>query len=532
MKSNNSPDGKGRPSPVVVPQKIAEAFAAAGDFTMAFQLKVIYRALGGKLLDSSSRAKAARALADRGTHVALETLEPVYNEIIGKHGEPGRPAHWPYTATSTSPTAAWEAIDKVASNRLLAVVTKRLAQHLRGRRPPRDPATLAIVQDELGIPASEWPRIAEIYEAAMVLYRSDRTVVSYDQGARRRRRHQQFSMVLSHGQALRIPMQVFPRGTRTFEQEPDVYGTISCNKPLRSTSVGVIAYLQGIATHPSRFANGGQYEPTSRCVSTSQGALWQVLSTVDGNGNPGGGGHAVIREAIDQLDGLELTTTTNDPRKLRERFEFAPNLNLESCGVDRVEKDVDDGESVVRVPWSDPRPISRRSERPVHFYMNAGVLLELGVKGDEQKRVYLDPGVWRTLSPASRAIYLETQGRAASTRLDRPGKKVTLWFADRAATRFGLDRFGATRREEIVLSALHNLYKTDVRVTGYSEPWSGKQSAHRQIHVYVHGRSRPSDEARGRLRRADFILQMRAALGGQALWPGYQPEPAGASPPG
>lgn len=480
-------------------------------------VKRLYRALGGQAFDSVHDQTVA-ALSEWVDREQLLAAGEIYNRCIDTVGiasvelsAAGRgKTQWAHRAMK--PRALDAAINAVATTIPERITAKYLSRALRGRRPPESNDAAAFCE-RIRIDMAGYERACQVYEHALFLYRGSPALRSYRRGHRRRRQTFRMSLVLPNALARRLPL-IFNNQRVAGISGSDPYGQLECSEPLRSGAIGLLAYMVGVAANPERFARYRQVDDDG-WVFSSQTRIYQNLAAVAPDAEPGGAGHKCVVDWIDQLARLEIGASVSDSRGLKARGHVKVDMSIPSSPIETIEKLVDDDDELLWVDWSDPRSPTRRAELTLRFRIAAWVRDRVAA-GD---RVYFDPGVWRCLSPAARALYLETQGRVARTS-DKVRHKFVEWYAaDPWAMRFGLESLSDTKREAIILAALHELYKTDERVVGYAEPWHGTNSSAKTYRVYVEGRSMPTTAARQRIRRADYLLQLQLhAEGGR--WPG------------
>ncbi len=508
-----------------IPADVASAFDAAGGLD-ATALRIFFSALEGAPLSRHLTTKGVLVNVYGFAPSELKRLAPIYNAALQADppcvpADSGTPAAW--FARPLKPGALDRAIDSIATTIPERIIAKRLARDNRGRRPPLL-ADAGALRDRLRLTESEYVRACEIYEHAVFLYRRSRSMRAYRHGHRRRQQAFRMSLVLPAALARRLPL-VFATTSPAPILGDDLYGALRCSAPLRSGTVGLIAYLVGLASRPERFSRYGQVDEEGRVLS-SQTRIYQSLAAVASDAEPGGAGHRCVADWIGELAALEITAALADQRGLRARGHVKTDMSIPSTPVTNVEKLVDDGDELSWVTWDDPRSPTRRAEHTLRFTI-ASWVLERTAAGD---RVYFDPGVWRCLSPAARALYLETQGRIARTS-DKTRHKFVEWFAaDPWALRFGMHDLSDHRREEIILAGLHELYLSDDRVVGYAQPWFGTNASAKSYRVYVDGRSYPTAAARQRIRRSDFLVQLELHRDG-AQWPGRLGSKAAANAP-
>lgn len=524
-------NGREHYRPAELSARLAGAFASEASGVQLHVVKRIHRFLEGARFDPEH----AGELGEWVDREQLLAAGEIYNRCLTKLGpsvdaavetaneETQEPPRW--AKRELKHGALDTAIDALTTTLPDRINAKRLARGLRGKRPPAAADAKGLCA-RLRIDEASYSRSCKIYERALFLYRRDRSMRSYRRGWRRAQQTFRMSGVLPAALARRLPLMISNQrseGVAGF----DPYGRIECSQPLRSGTNGLIIYLLGIGARPERFGKYDQVD-ASRRVLTSQTKIYQALAAVSRDSEPGGAGHKCVADWIGQLDGLQLRAELADTRGYKAAGNVKVDMTIPCSPISHVEKLVEDPDgSLVWAPWIDARQITKSAENTLRFTVAEWVYERV----DAGDRIYFDLGVWRCLPAEARAMYLEAQGRIARTSEKVRHKYVEFYAADPWALRFGLEHFSDAKREEIILAGSHELAKVDQRVKGFPVPWHSTNSSAKTYRIYVEGRSAPSTDARARLRRADFLMQIEAfESGGQ--WPGrLGGKPAAHAPP-
>lgn len=513
----------GRTTSGGIPERVKEIFAERAPGYEAFQLRHLYSALDGQPVDVDDRDLLGQLEEDYGLEASVVLrLASTYNECV-ELADVGRPrtGELLFARRSFKPRALNKAIDAVAATKHEKLNARRLMGQLRGRDLPA-PQEAEDLRRRLHLSPEAFDVAVMHYRMAIALYRDDRSQRDFNRGARRRK--QQYKTLFAAPAAIvrRIPVIT----NNHFDgpiQGDDIYGPLWCSEPLRSGAVGTLLYVLGVASHPSRYRRYGQVDDDGR-VLLSQNRIYQAVASLEEINEPGGAGHECVKDWIGQLHRVELSGVNLGKEKASRS---APDMSIPSSPLTAVEKLVaaDDGE-LTWVPWDDPRSPTRAAEYTVRFSVADWCLRRMGTTDDPDQgdRVFFNPRVWRCLDPAGRAAYMTVQGGVAyeSTDRSRKAREVSWYAGDPWCLRFGWSELDVDVREKILLSALNSLYHVDARVVGYMRPWDGHNGAQKDFAVLLRGITRPRESIKQRLRRSDFILQLREYedAGEDGLWPG------------
>lgn len=500
-----------------LPRRVQAFFEErAHDGFDAFLLSHLYGALNGRPLDLADGQLLESLAQEYGLERGkLGRLEPIYNECVSQVAGDVAPAGnaEPQARRKLKASSLDAAIERVAPTLREQLIAKQLARQLRGHKVPGQAQAKDLAQ-RIAIAPEDFEVASLHYALALSLYRDG--VRSWNRGFRRRKQQYRMSFVLPSALARRIPVITNNHWDGPVNGD-DIYGPLRCSEPLRPGAVGALMYILGIASDQERFKDYKQIDEDGR-VHTSAGRIYQAIAAIDANGVAGGAGHKCVSEWVGQLTRLELEAVFLDEKKISEHVE---DLSIPSSPIDLVEKLVedDDGE-LVWVSFLDPRSATRKAEFTLRFTIAEWCQRRIGYEKQEGDRIFFDPGVWRCLSPAGRAMYMVAQGTPSKMRRD--GRREAQWWAaDPWCMRFGMTgwadptdpkkRLGVVDHEKrnlFILDGLNDLYWTDDRVTGYARPWNGHNGPGMDYAVFVDGRSKPRKEMRDRLRRADLRMQL------------------------
>lgn len=500
-----------------VPPDLEQAFARATTGVDIFLLRSMYRGLRGEPFNAGDERALSVAVRQLGINAeTLTRLAPHYNKALIAHhlrGDVDQPeppeGQVRFATRSMKPHALDRAIEAVVSNSIDRIITKRFFMALRGRALPAGEEADEL-RRRLQLSYEAYARTSTNYELALVYHQAGSKWRTYDHGHRRRKQSKDMLLVFPKAYALRLPIIYNVRNDEAIDGQ-DIWGKLHCSEALRPGSVAIIGYVLGIASHPGRYAKYGQIDSEGR-VLTSKTRLYQTLAAINQVDEPGGGGQRLIDDYLAQLDRLQLRADVDDKRGIRGE-DGVPEMAIFGPPFRLIEKCVDgEGENeLLWVPLDDERPFTRHVQFPVRFTIDKNLRSRVGENGGPGDRVYLNPEVWRTLSPLGRALYFEVRGRTA-TRDEHARHAYVQWTAtNKWSLRFGLDHLRHDHREKILLHGIAELRRVDERVISYSKPWhfySNTKAKTYRVYLQTGAKSKVRPELMPQLRRADFLLQM------------------------
>lgn len=526
---NGRPDTQDR-NAVDAPRSLEVIFVRVASRFEVLELRNLYRALNGRTVDVDDVDQLLALEQDFNIDPATTTrLAEKYNSAIAEYLSTGQAledlesGRAEYAKKRLKVGSLRRAIEKIGGFRPSELAAAQMiADELRGLRPPRGDDAIHM-RDRLGLRANTFEAALEIYKASVALHRTDRSSRTWNLGYRRRAQQRDMSWVMPAALIRRIPLVANNhfRGAIGGGEFKDVQGKFYCSEPLRSGAVGILGYVLGIASHPKRFAQYNQIDEEGR-VLASLNRCYEAAYAAAPGAEPGGAGCRTVGEHLMQLARTEMYGENDDVKGYFARG-LAPDMSIPSWALELIEKLVDTPEGDQEwVTLDDPRRPTRFAEFTLRFTVADWCLERMGVEGEDGDRVFLDPTVYRSLSPVGRAMYLVTQGSVGRPARDGSGHEIQFQAEDRWVARFGMLDCSHEKRKELILAGFNELYHADTRVLRYLPPWlDGTNADGYTFAIIVEGRSEPTSEVRERIRRVDFMLELLAyEEDDDVFWPG------------
>lgn len=522
---------------LAVPKAIDEVFASAGSFDH-YRLRMLYRGFAGKPIPDVDDAVADEVERELGLRRDTTIrLAPIYNAALEESARPRRKAsrtpaqgiEW--ARRPLGPFALDRALEQATGHRFNRMYAMRLARMLRGAKPPESAAEIEELKGRLGFTTATYETAVDLYELAMVLYRSGSQYREWNHGVRRKKQLEGATLILPRALARRLPLIANNQFHEAIDKK-DIWGRLRCSEPLRSGAVGIIMFACGIYADPNRFTRFGDLDANGD-VHTSQTRLYQLLAShsMSTSPEPGGRGHESVATWLTQVDSVKLSGEVDDVRGIRGD-ERVPEMQIPETEFE-IYKLVDDPSGLIEVPWSDERPVTLAAERPIRIVLPRWIKFRVGRRGEIGDRVYYSHQVWRLLSPVGRAMYLDVRAQVAA-KDGRSKLPYVQWDAAKPwAARFALDHLRDDHREKVILAGLADLRRVDQRFAGYSKPWRFLTNTKaKRYRVYVlNVASSPRKELAEKLRRQDLARALQMHNEGIGPWPGRELQAAPNAPP-